>query len=396
MRVPIAPRSAQGPLAATGYASYSGLKEEHDYSWHPDVLALFTTPAGEAYFPEKAAAAQLRFAGGRPEEIPTDPDKLRRLTRTRPFTTEEKANLDRRLTTDLFDGKTFHDSDYSETRRGKVLLPVPPEVSSTQFSFKLPEHLKKKKLESRSGPYGQNKDEVAEVNLMEKMAPSMQKNFIRSLLVQNENWRYMSNLRHGLRNLLNKLLRGGPSSDETKAIIAEFIDAETIAELSIDEITEGQFHKQEMNLLCKTGESVPTQNAEVLSLHLRNEVISGWARATKKLVPDMPDIAPTVTFKAIPDEDVLMAAATKKAAAEIAKLETGENGRRGETPWPPGGSRGRKKRFTSEYTAQQYQPYPSTSGQDQGRGGRNGSDRGRGTGRRGGRSDRGRGRGRKW
>jgi len=110
----------------------------------------------------------------------------------------------------------------------------------------------------------------------------------------------------------------------------------------------------------------------------------------------MPDIAPAVTFKAIPDEDVLMAAATKKAAAEIAKLEAGENGRRGKTPWPPGSSRGRKKRFTSEYTAQQYQPYPSTSGQDQGRGGRNGSDRGRGTGRRGGRSDRGRGRGRKW
>ena len=403
VRVAVAPRSVQGPLAAIGYAGTDALQPEPTYEWLDPVKATFTTVTGEAYFPELAARARLEFDGRDPREMPTDAGELRRATRVQPYTQDEMANLDRRLTTNMITDEVFHDSSHSDARKGKVLLPLPTEITANPFTYRLPEELKQAKRRTTEGVHRDHMDECAEVGLMEKMAPALEKNVRRAQLALNENMKYTRKLREGTRGLLHDLLQK-TTAGEVEATLTTWLGGVAVAEMKEGkqcDNTAGS-NAEVASLVC-AGNSTPVQNGFVLVEHLRNNVISGWARATHKLIPSLPQTGPAQpVFKAVPEDDVIMAAAASKAHAEIAKVGDGENARRWKQPHSAGrhqGYHGRKSQF-SQYNQPKRQK-SAESGSDswsQGRGDGqqsrdHGQSRGRGRGRGHGRG-RGRGRGR--
>ena len=91
----------------------------------------------------------------------------------------------------------------------------------------------------------------------------------------------------------------------------------------------------EIAALLGSGLNTPETLGLVVVESLRDSVIAGWPRATRKLVPALPEAGPAQpVFKAFTQDDELMAAAAIKTQAELLKIG-GENDSRARPPWSP-------------------------------------------------------------
>ena len=162
--------------------------------------------------------------------MPTGAGELRRATRVQPYTQDEMTKLDRRLTTNMTTDEVFHDSSHSDARKGKVLLPLPTEATANPFTYRLPEELKQAKRGTTEGVHRDHMDECAEVGLMEKMAPALEKSVRRAQLALNENMKYTRRLREGTRGLLHDLLQK-TTAGEVEETLTTWFGGVAVAEM---------------------------------------------------------------------------------------------------------------------------------------------------------------------